>query len=116
MSTVPKALHQGEHWRFWIIRKDGAGVEIDMTGHTFEGQIRTAAASSTVVASFACTLEASPVTSAANRACLCDLDESVTITIPARQGYVYDIFDIAPGGDRLFLRGGTINVEARVTR
>jgi hypothetical protein len=114
--SAPKTLHQGEPWRFWIVRKDSTGAEIDMTGYTFEGQIRPTAASATVVASFTCTLEASPVTSAANRAALCDLDESVTIGIPARQGYVYDIFGIKPGGDRLFLRGGIINVEPRVTR
>lgn len=113
---MTKTLHQGERWRFWIIRHDADGVEIDMTGYTFEGQVRTTAASNTVVAEFACSLEASPQTSAANRAALCDLTEPTTIAIPARPGYVYDIFGIKPGGDRIFLRGGTLTVEARVTR
>lgn len=115
--TFDTDLHQGESWQFTIVRKDADGVELDMTGYTIAGQVRSAPSSDTVAATFSCTLVDSPETSDPNRAVLCVLSAASTIALAPRSAYVYDIHATPPGATAArYLVGGAITIRPRVTR
>jgi hypothetical protein len=50
------SISQGSDFTLGVTIKDSAGVPIDLTGHTFSGQIRKTASDSTIQASFSFTL------------------------------------------------------------
>lgn len=112
-QTSTYRIVQGEALEFYLVSRDEAGVEVDMTGYEFQGEVETPEGAD--VATLTCTLTASPLTSVAARACRVTLSAGDSITIPLRRGYVFDIFRKAPGGDPEYFYGGTLDVTQRVT-
>jgi len=112
-------LDQGADWSQGIIYANGSGP-VNITGYTFECQIRTSSVSTGGV------IAASPsvdISDAANGAFTVQLTSEQTWSIPmaGKTGndkfptYVYDLFIISPTGQRTKLLYGNVFVSPGVS-
>lgn len=91
------------------ITSDDAGTPINITGRTYRAQIRSAQDSTTIKASFTCT-----VTAGASGQVTCVLSAADCATLPSGQ-YFWDLEENASGVVTTIL-SGNVTVTADVTR
>jgi hypothetical protein len=100
-------LTQGDTLRETFVFKDTDGTILDLTGYTFESQVRQTAAGS-AVATFDITVDAETATVVRS------LGTAVTTGLSGR--YVHDLQWLDPDARRRTLIGGRLDVSAEVTR
>ena len=114
------SIEQGATFKRKLIFKDSTNSPIDLTGNVFSGQIRTSPSSTTIIASFVCT-----ITDAPNGEVEITLTDTITSGIPVKPStspekqttsYAYDIERTIPGGTKQRVLEGIANVSPEVTR
>jgi hypothetical protein len=110
-------VKQGSDFAFEMDLKDSTGTVVNLTGSSFQGQVRKTKNSPTVVCAFSVAINTTT-----NKATF-SLSNTVTAAIPAgnhptapESQYVYDIEWIKPGSLRERVLEGVFEVWAEVTR
>ncbi len=109
-AKLNMTIEQGTTWSKGLELTSPDGSALDITGHSFRGQMRAAFASADPAATFACGI----VEAAAGTVSIA-LDENTTTGIQAGT-YVYDIEMVSPDGSVIRLMEGKIQVTPEVTR
>lgn len=113
-------INQGATLSIPMVIEDEAGL-IDLTGHTFQGQIRATISAASPLVSFSFTI-ANQLTDRGR--VTIQLTDTQTSSLPAPTTginrnitqYVYDIESVSPGGIRTRWLQGLANVSPEVTR
>lgn len=103
------SITRGDTETVVVTMKDSAGVAINVTGRTYRAQIRTTKDSSTIDASFTCT-----VTNGAAGEITCTILPATTATLSV--GTHYWDFEETSAGIVSTILAGSVNVLADVTR
>jgi hypothetical protein len=121
------SIEQGTTFELKMTLKDELGARIDLTGHTFQGQVRKTYSDSTVQANFSFTLadQTNPATKGDVLASLTPAQTTALAVNPAEEGSVdrpdtpmiYDIeSQILPSGHRYRWLQGKANISPEVTK
>lgn len=102
-------ITRGDTETLVVTIQDDAGAAINITGRTYRAQIRSSQDSTTIKASFTCT-----VTSGANGQVTCVLSATDSATLSSGQ-YFWDLEETASGVVSTIL-SGNVTVLADVTR
>lgn len=115
-------ISQGADYKLGLTIKDDSGTEVDLTGHTFSGQIRKTASDPTILASFTFTI-LDQVTdtgrvdvelpAAASSAIPVDRSRNASRTITT---LTYDIESIDPATKTVRWLEGTVKLSPEVTK
>ena len=103
------SITRGDTETVVVTMTDSGGQAIDITGRTYRAQIRTTKDSSTIDASFACT-----VSNAAEGEVTCTILPATTATLSV--GIHYWDFEETNAGVVSTILAGSVNVLADVTR
>jgi hypothetical protein len=115
-------IEQGARFEMLVTVNDSLGAPIDLTGATFEGQVREAHDAAASVAAFQFTIQ-NQTTNKGQVSCY--LRDAVTATIPVSgsdagkrvvQKYLYDISYHIVDGYKVRLLQGVANVSGEVTK
>ena len=109
-AKLNMTIEQGTTWSKGLELNRPDGSALDLTGHSFRGQMRATFGSADPAATFTCGI----VEAAAGTVSIA-LDENTTTGIPAGS-YVYDIEMVKPDGTVIRLMEGKIQVTPEVTR
>jgi nitrogen fixation protein FixH len=109
-ATVNLTIEQGNTWSASLTFTDGTGTAINLTGYTFTAQIRPSYSSSTVTATFTCT-----VTDAIHGVVTLSLTSDQTAALPAPFTGQWDLWMSSPA-TALRIMAGNVTVVPRVTR
>jgi nitrogen fixation protein FixH len=111
-ATVNLTIEQGNTWSASLTFTDGTGTAINLTGYTFTAQIRPAYSSSTVTATFTCT-----VTDAIHGVMTLSLTSDQTAALPAPFTGQWDLWmSTTSPATALRIMAGNVTVVPRVTR
>jgi len=109
-ASIALTETRGDTWSFIVnLQDETTGLPINISGRTYSMQVRSSSESSTIKASYTCT-----VTDAANGRIECVCSPTVTATLKIGQ-YVWD-FQQNISGSLATLFTGTLNVLGDVTR
>ncbi len=103
-------LDQGATFNRAIIIKDAANAVVNLTGHSFAGQIRTTAQSSDIAGTFAFV-----ITNAVAGEVTWSMTSTNTALLPAQQ-CVYDVELTQSNGEIIRILSGYVNILSNVTR
>jgi nitrogen fixation protein FixH len=111
-ATVHLTIEQGSTWSASLTFTDGNNQPIDLTPYIFKAQIRPAYSSTTVTATFTCT-----VTDAIHGVMTLSLTSDQTAALPAPFTGQWDLWmSTASPATALRVMAGNVTVVPRVTR
>jgi len=102
-------MTRGDTETIIVMMKDSSNAAINITGRTYRAQIRSTKESSTIDATFTCT-----ITDAADGEITCTISDTVTATLAV--GIHYWDFEETVSGVVSTILAGSVNVLADVTR
>jgi hypothetical protein len=122
MATYDIDVKQGSTYELLITIKDPNDTEIDLTGHTFRGQIRTSTSDSTIQAAFSFVL-ADQVTNTGEVTATLSASATAAISLPENDKptrkitkMIYDIESEDAGGIVTRWLEGDANISPEVTK
>lgn len=123
MSTYNFTINQGDDWSIKLVIKDSNGLAIDLTGYTFQGQMREKYDASTIIASFTATLANQITNPGEVTLSLTNVQTSAIPTLPATAKdkrplteYIYDVEQTDVSLKKTRILEGFIKVSPEVTR
>ena len=121
-GTYNMNIDQGADFKLTLTIKDSTDTEVDLTGHTFRGQIRKTISNATVVASFTFNI-LDQVANTGQVEVSLDAATSTAILIPKQDNttrkaekFAYDIESEDGAGTVVRWLEGVVNLSPEVTR